>query len=97
LGPASSAAFNTTYPLSHYAVTKSVLLMGKHVYTEKMLAVTLEEGWELVALAKEKNLLLAAAPDTFLGGGWQTARKAVDDGLPWHRCGGSCLCAAKWA
>lgn len=79
--PSIEIVVNTTYPLSHYAVTKSALEAGKHVYTEKMLAVTLEEGRELTSLAKEKNLLLTAAPDTFLGGGWQTARKAVDDGL----------------
>lgn len=72
---------NTTYPKSHYEVTKAALLAGKHVYTEKMLAVTLEEGRELVQLARDKGLLFTTAPDTFLGGGWQTARKAIDDGL----------------
>ncbi|MCL2286731.1 MAG: Gfo/Idh/MocA family oxidoreductase [Firmicutes bacterium] len=72
---------NTTYPLSHYEVTKAALLAGKHVYTEKMLAVTLEEGKELVALAKSKNLHLTIAPDTFLGGGWQTVRNVIDTGM----------------
>lgn len=79
--PEIQIVLNTTYPLSHYEVTKAALLAGKHVYTEKMLAVTLEEGQELVALAKERGLLFTAAPDTFLGSGWQTARKLLDDGM----------------
>lgn len=72
---------NTTYPLSHYEVTKRSLLAGKNVHCEKMLAVTLGEGFELVALAKEKGLRLGLAPDTFLGGGLQTARLLLDSGM----------------
>ncbi len=79
--PSIEIVVNTTYPLSHYEVTKSALEAGKHVYTEKMLAVTLEEGKELVELARDRKLKFTTAPDTFLGGGWQTARKAIDDGL----------------
>lgn len=71
---------NLTYPLSHYEVTKAALLAGKHVYSEKMIAVTLAEGKELVALARDKNLQLTVAPDTFLGAGWQTARHLIDSG-----------------
>lgn len=70
-----------TGPAQHYAVCKRMLLAGKHVYTEKMLAATLDEGRELVALAGEKGLLLGVAPDTVLGAGVQTARKALDAGL----------------
>ena len=32
-------------------------------------------------IAEEKGLLLGCAPDTFLGGGIQTCRKIIDDGL----------------
>jgi len=72
---------NTTYPLAHYEVTKAALLAGKHVYCEKMMAVTLEECKELIALAKSKKLNLTMAPDTFLGAGWQAARHTLDAGL----------------
>jgi len=72
---------NTTYPLSHYEVTKDALLAGKHVYSEKMIAVTLEEGKELVDLAASKGLNFTIAPDTFLGAGWQAVRHAVDNGM----------------
>jgi predicted dehydrogenase len=83
---------NTTYPMSHYEVTKDALNAGKHVYCEKMMAVELAEGKELVELAKSKNLLFTMAPDTFLGAGWQAARHAVDSGLIGEPITASCVC-----
>ena len=72
---------NLTYPSSHYEITKAALLNGKNVYSEKCMAVTASEAEELYSLAKNRNLRLSVAPDTFLGGSWQTARKIVDAGL----------------
>ena len=72
---------NLTTPAAHYPVTKRALLAGKHVFSEKMIAVELEEGKELVALANEKGLRLGVAPDTFLGASVQTARYIVEKGL----------------
>lgn len=72
---------NLTTPKSHYKICKDSLLAGKHVYVEKPLALNLEEGKELTALAKSRNLLLGGAPDTFLGAGIQTCIKAIEDGL----------------
>lgn len=43
----------------HYPQAKAVLLSGKHVICEKPLATKIEEAEELVALAKEKNLVNA--------------------------------------
>ena len=71
---------NLTTPQGHYPICKKALLAGKHVYVEKPLSLTFEEGEELVELAGQKGLLLGGAPDTFLGGGIQTARKLIDDG-----------------
>jgi predicted dehydrogenase len=51
------------------------------VYCEKPLAVEKKDGKEVVALAKEKGLLIGCAPDTFLGAGHQTCRKLIDDGV----------------
>ena len=79
--PSIELVLNLTYPRSHYEVSKAALLAGKNVYSEKMLAVTLAEAEELVTLAHQKGLLLTAAPDTFLGGGWQTARRLIDSGV----------------
>ncbi len=72
---------NLTRPYEHYDVTKPALEHGKHVYSEKPLGVTLEEGLELKKLAEEKGLLLGGAPDTFMGAGIQTCRKLIDDGF----------------
>ena len=72
---------NITVPKFHFEVCKKALLAGKHVYVEKPLALTIEQGKELVRLAKEKNLMLGCAPDTFLGGGLQTCRKLIEDGF----------------
>jgi predicted dehydrogenase len=72
---------NLTYPEAHYKVSKSILEAGKHCCVEKMMAVNFNEALELSELAKRKSLLYCAAPDTFLGGGWQTARKYLDDGI----------------
>ena len=79
--PEIEMVVNTTYPTSHYEVNKAALLAGKHVYCEKMIAVDLEEGVELIAIAKEKGLRIGVAPDTFLGAGFQTARKLIDAGM----------------
>lgn len=74
------AVVNLTVPAAHYDVTKAALEAGKHVYQEKPLAVTREEGAALVELARQKNLRLGGAPDTFLGAGLQTCRKLIDEG-----------------
>jgi len=65
----------------HAPLIEQALQAGKHVYTEKTMTVSLEDAKRLVDLANEKGLYLGSAPDTFLGAAWQTARKALDDGL----------------
>ena len=78
--PEVDVILNITRAYQHYEVTKAALEHGKNVYSEKPLATTIEQGVELVNLAKEKGLLLGGAPDTFLGAGIQTCRKLIDDG-----------------
>ncbi len=71
---------NLTIPNAHYDMCKAALEAGKSVYVEKPLSITREQGRELLEIAKAKNLRVGCAPDTFLGGGHQTARKLIDDG-----------------
>ena len=78
--PGIDVLLNLTRPYQHYGVTKMGLLAGKHVYSEKPLAVDMEEADELVSLAEEQGLYLGGAPDTFMGAGIQTCRKLIDDG-----------------
>ena len=69
---------NLTIPTAHYSVAKKSLLSGKHVYSEKPLAVNFNDGLELVKIARRKKLYIGNAPDTFLGGGNQKARQLLD-------------------
>ena len=71
---------NLTTPKSHYSICKMALQAGKHVYVEKPLCVEFEEGLELVKIANDKDLLIGAAPDTFLGAGIQTCVNIINDG-----------------
>ena len=79
--PEIEMVINTTYMQSHYPVTKQILEAGKHAYSEKCMSLKVEWAKELMDLAKSKNLLLGTAPDTFLGGGFQTCIKLVDTGF----------------
>ena len=58
--PEVDIVLNITRPNDHYGVTKAALLAGKNVYSEKPLATNIEDAKELVELAKEKGLWLAA-------------------------------------
>lgn len=78
--PEVDIVLNITRPNEHYEVSKAALLAGKHVYSEKPLASTIEKGEELVKIAKEKGLMLGGAPDTYMGAAIQTARKIIEDG-----------------
>ena len=72
---------NLTIPAAHFPITKAILQSGKHAYSEKPLVLTIEQGLELRDIANAKGLKAGCAPDTFLGGAHQQARKAIDDGL----------------
>lgn len=69
-----------TPPTTHADVVTAALQAGKHPYVEKPVAATLPDGQATVALAGDRRLRFAAAPDTFLGGACQTARELLDAG-----------------
>ncbi len=79
--PDIQMVINLTIPREHYSLTKRVILAGKHAYLEKPFAFTYEEANELMQLAEKNNVMVGCAPDTFLGAGYQTARKVIDSGL----------------
>lgn len=78
--PKIELVVNLTIPLAHAEVALAAVGAGKSVYNEKPLTATREQGTELLALAKEKGVLVGGAPDTFLGGGLQTGRELIDSG-----------------
>ena len=79
--PGIDIVLNLTIPKAHAEVAMAALQAGKSVYNEKPLAVTREEGRGILELAKAKGLRVGCAPDTFMGGGLQTCRKLIDDGV----------------
>ncbi len=85
---------NLTTPAAHYKYNLAALKAGKHVYTEKPLAGTFEEGREIMALAKEKGLYVGSAPDTFMGSRVQTMRRLMDEGATGPIVGGIVNCVS---
>jgi predicted dehydrogenase len=71
---------NLTTHLSHYAVSEQALNAGKHVFSEKPLALKPEEAWGLVDLARAKGLRLACSPFVSIGEAQQTAWKYIREG-----------------
>jgi predicted dehydrogenase len=70
---------NLTNPHSHYEITKKSLEHGKHVYTEKPIAMDLAQAKELVDFAEANGLCLSSAPCTLLNAAAQTAWKAIQE------------------
>ena len=60
--------------MSHAALTA-----GKHVFTEKPLCVSAEDGRSSCARPTARGLKLGCAPDTFLGAGGRLAREIIDE------------------
>jgi predicted dehydrogenase len=79
--PAIEIVVNLTVPAAHAGIATAALQAGKATYSEKPFALTRAEGRALLDLAAARDLRIGCAPDTFLGGGLQTCRKLVDDGV----------------
>ena len=78
--PEIEIVVNLTIPAAHVEVGLAALDAGKHVWTEKPLALDREAARKLLDRAQEKGLRVASAPDTVLGAGLQTARRAIEAG-----------------
>lgn len=79
--PTIDAIVNLTIHAAHVPVITAALNAGKHVLTEKPLAVDPNDAHALVALAKSKNLVLASAPTVALGEAQQAAIRAIHHNL----------------
>lgn len=80
LDPNIQMVLNLTAPAAHAPINLRVLEAGKHVYTEKPFALSMDDANAVVSLAERKGLLVGCAPDTFLGASVQTCLKIVQDG-----------------
>jgi predicted dehydrogenase len=79
--PGIDIVLNLTIPAAHAEVSVQAVEAGKHVYSEKPLALTTADGRAILEAAAQKGVRVGCAPDTFLGGGLQTCRKLIDDGV----------------
>ncbi|MFT4234101.1 MAG: Gfo/Idh/MocA family oxidoreductase [Microbacterium sp.] len=71
---------NLTIPAAHVPVSLAAIDAGKHVWSEKPIGTDRAGAQSLLARAAEKGLRVGIAPDTVLGPGLQTARRAVERG-----------------
>jgi predicted dehydrogenase len=78
--PEVEIVVNLTVPNAHAEVALAALAEGKAVYSEKPLATRRADGKAILEAAHAKQLRVGNAPDTFLGGGFQTCIKLINDG-----------------
>lgn len=78
--PSVELVVNLTAPQAHAAVSAAALEAGKHVHSEKPLALTHSDARMLVELAAARGLRLSSAPTTLLGEAQQTAWKLIREG-----------------
>ena len=78
--PQIRVVHNCTPNHLHYQVNKDILAAGKHVISEKPLAMTAEEAWELVGLARENKKEAAFYVSPVYGIGRIGYHKGTDGG-----------------
>ncbi|NQX27467.1 Gfo/Idh/MocA family oxidoreductase [Microbacteriaceae bacterium VKM Ac-2854] len=79
--PDVQVVVNLTIPAAHVAVSSAAIAAGKHVWTEKPLGLDREGTAQLLRDAAAKGLRVGSAPDTVLGPGFQTAKRAIQSGV----------------
>ena len=72
---------NLTIPQVHVEVSRAAVAAGKHVWTEKPLGLDRETTRELLAELDAAGVRIGSAPDTILGPGFQTAKRAIAAGV----------------
>lgn len=78
--PEIDLVLNLTIPAAHFDISMQALSSGKHVFTEKPLAVSADAGRKLVNMAASRGLSIGSAPDTFLGAAGRHARRLIEAG-----------------
>lgn len=79
--PEVDLILNLTIPAAHASVALQAIAAGKSVYGEKPLAADAADAAAILSAAAAAGVVVGCAPDTVLGTGTQTARRAIDDGL----------------
>ena len=79
--PSVDLVVNLTIPQAHVEVSRQAIAAGKHVWTEKPTGLDRESTRALLDAADAAGVRFGAAPDTILGPGFQTAKRAIQDGV----------------
>jgi len=85
---------NLTVPVAHGPLSQQIIGAGKHVYSEKPLAVRFAEGQALMQAAAGRGLRVGCAPDTFLGAAHQACRRVIDAGTIGRPVAGAAVVAS---
>jgi predicted dehydrogenase len=79
--PDVQVVVNLTIPAAHIEISAAAIAAGKHVWSEKPLGLDLHGAAQLLRDADAKGLRVGSAPDTILGPGFQTAKRAIAEGI----------------
>jgi predicted dehydrogenase len=79
--PGVELVVNLTVPAVHVQVSAAAVAAGKHVWTEKPLGLDRDSTAALLLDAAAAGVRIGSAPDTVLGPGFQTAKRAIADGV----------------
>ena len=72
---------NLTIPAAHVEVSAAAIAAGKHVWSEKPLGLDQDAVGALLEQAKAAGVRIGSAPDTLLGPGFQSAKRAILAGV----------------
>lgn len=78
--PGVELVINLTVPAVHVEISAQAIAAGKHVWSEKPIGIDRDSARELLAQADAAGLRLGVAPDTVLGPGIQSAKRAIERG-----------------
>ena len=79
--PDVQVVVNLTTPAAHVEVSAAAIAAGKHAWTEKPIGLELGGVDALLRSADAAGLRVGSAPDTVLGPGLQTAKRAIESGV----------------
>lgn len=72
---------NLTVPHAHATITLQAIEQKKHVYSEKPLAISFEDGKRIMDASRLNKVTVGSAPDTFLGGSIKLAAQLIEEGV----------------
>lgn len=86
---------NLTIPAVHEDVSIKILQSGKHLYSEKPLAISREGITHILSEAEKAGKRVGCAPDSFLSAPAQTAKKALEEDWIGAPIGFTATCARR--